>query len=358
MKFNYRQLIFVREYLGYTQTELASHITGLSQSNLSKYEKGIGGLSEDILGKIVDFLGFPEEFFALSISNNVENAHYRRKSNLTKKTRSQIEYSNKLIGYIIDEMSDTIEFPEFMFRTIDIEDGYTPEYIAGYTRKLLGVKDGPVRNICSLLENFGVIIVEANKDVDVFDGVSFLTDKGFCVMVINRNFSNDHKRFTIAHELGHIIMHLSPEFPIPEYRNKEDEAHRFASEFLMPETQIYNSLAGLKLQYLMPLKDMWLTSMASIVRRAKDLKCISPEKYKYFNIELSRKGYKRQEPGNVFIDSPSSYYDAFGLLRNELGYSDSELSTYFNLPIDVIKEYCMYNTTFLRVVGVPNAKKP
>ena len=55
---NYGQLTFAREYRGFSQTELASKIPGLSQSNLSKYEKGVGQLSDEIIAKIVDFLQF------------------------------------------------------------------------------------------------------------------------------------------------------------------------------------------------------------------------------------------------------------------------------------------------------------
>ena len=312
MEINYKQIIFAREYRGYSQTELASKIVGLSQSNLSKYEKGIGPLSTDVLNRIIDFLGFPTDFYEKKISNIAENAHYRRKKGMTKNERSQIDHSNKLLGYIVDQMGESVEFPDMSFRMIDLEDGYTPETVAQYTRKYLGLKDEPVRNIFSLLERNGIIIIELDYDVDLFDGVSFLTDGGY----YNKNFSNDHKRFTLAHELGHLIMHTSNEFLISEYRDKEDEANRFASEFLMPSDAISNSLRGLKLQYLVELKRYWLTSMASIVRRAKDLKCITNEKYKYFSIELSRRGYRKSEPVNVYIDMPNMYNEAYKLHKN------------------------------------------
>ena len=68
MTFNNKQLTFVREYLGYSQTELASHIVGLSQSNLSKFEKGIGLLSSEVIQRIIDFFGLPEEFYSEKIS--------------------------------------------------------------------------------------------------------------------------------------------------------------------------------------------------------------------------------------------------------------------------------------------------
>lgn len=341
MKFYYKQLTFVREYRGYSQTELAANIPGLSQSNLSKFEKGLGNLSSEVIKRIIDFLDFPEEFYEKSIGNKVENAHYRRKSGITKKNRNFIECSNKIIGYLVDEMAQSVEYPEMNLRFIDLEDGYTPESAARFTRKYIGISESePIKNICTLLERYGIIIVERDYDVDIFDGVSFTTDNGTFVMVINKNFSNDHKRLTIAHELGHIIMHLSSSFPIPDYRDKEKEAYEFAAEFLMPKEAIRPSLMGLKLNYLAPLKEYWLTSMASIIRRAKDLACINADKYKYFNIEFSRRKYNTHEPINVEIDEPSVFYGAYSLFKNELGYTIEDISRAFSLPIDIIKEYC------------------
>lgn len=341
MKIDYRQLIFAREYRGYSQTELAANISGLSQSNLSKFEKGLAPLSTDVISRIIDFLRFPQSFYEQKISNKIENAHFRRKKGITKREKANIEYSNKLIGYIIDRMADSIEFPDISLRMIDLEDGFTPESVATYTRRYFGLKDEPVRDIISFLERNGIIVIELDYNIDFFDGVSFVTDAGYYAVIINKNFSNDHKRFTLAHELGHIIMHSNPEFLIPDYRDKELEAHRFASEFLMPSEYIIDSLRGLKLQYLAELKKYWLTSMSSIIRRAKDLRCISNDKYTYFNIELSRRGYKKKEPIEVYIDSPKLFNEAYKMHKNELSYSDDELSQAFNLPIDIINRFCI-----------------
>lgn len=337
---NYRQITFAREYRGYTQTDLSSKIKGLSQSNLSKYERGVGPLSEEIIGKIISFLNFPQDFFEKTISNNAENAHYRRKATVSKSDKLSVEYSNKMIGYIIDQMSVSLELPELLIKYVDIEDGYSPEYIAQYTRRFLGIGDGPVRDINSILEKNGIIIIELDANVDIFDGVSFLTDNGYPIIIVNKNFSNDHKRYTIAHELGHIVMHTSRDFLIKEDRDKEKEANVFAGEFLMPASMIGKSLENIKLSYLTELKRYWLTSMASIIRRAYYLKYIDKNKYVYFNIELSRKGYKKEEPLNVYIDEPKLFLTAYNMHKNELEYSDDELSTAFSLPVDVIDRFC------------------
>lgn len=347
---NPRQLTFVREYRGYSQTELSSKVKGLSQSNLSKFEKGVGQLSDEVKQRIIDFLGFPKDFYEQSISNNVENAHYRKKLGIGKKEKEYIERSNKLIGYIIDQMAGSIDFPKFSLRTMDLEEGYSPEYVAQFTRRLIGITEGAIKDICSILEKYGIIIVEQYDYGEGFDGVSFITDGGIPVMIINGNRSNDRKRLDIAHELGHILMHLFPNIAIPSYRDKEKEAFRFAAEFLMPEKEIKSSLLKLKLSYLIPLKQCWLTSMAAIIHRAMDLDCIDKDWYQYLNIELSRRGYKKNEPVDVYMDRPELFFEAYNLFKTELDYSDSELADTFNLPLDVLTHFFARKPTLLRIL--------
>lgn len=335
---NHRQLTFAREFRGYSQSELSSSITGLSQSNLSKFEKGIGYLSESVQNEIINFLNFPKDFFDKKIFNVIDNANYRKKSTVSKSHVNDFEFRCKLVGYIIDEMSEDINWPEFKFRPLNVEDGFEPEYIAMYTRKKCKIDPfKPVRDIFTVIENNGVIIYEIDA-LEKFDGVSFHTDKGYPVIIINKNFSNDRKRFTLAHELGHLLMHNESEFPISSYRDKEKEANLFASEFLMPENAIKNSLFRLKFRDLLEFKQYWLTSMASIVRRAADLNCISSIEYKNFYIQLSRAGYTKREPGHVFIDQPSVFSEGIKLLRDDLKYTLDELVNYLSLPEDVIDE--------------------
>lgn len=347
MEFNFKQLVFAREYMNISQTELSSKIKGLSQSNLSKFEKGIGSLSPDVLKRIIDYLGFPETFYEKIIYNRIENAQYRRKSGISKAKRINIDCSNKLLGYIIDQMGESVDFPDMNIQTYDVEDGFSPENIARFTRKYLGLKDEPVLNIFSLLENNGIIVKEYDYDENIFDGVSFQTDGGHYVIIINKNFSNDHKRFTLAHELGHIIMHFC--YIIPDYRNIEDEAHRFAAEFLMPENLIKSSLLNLKMKDLASIKSKWLTSMASLIKRAKELHCIDQNRYTFFNVELSRLGYKKSEPVIVPIDRPHLFNDAYMLHRNALAYSDNELADAFSLPVNIITKFCNEQRIKLRV---------
>lgn len=338
---NFKQLTFAREFRGLSQTELSQEIKGLSQSNLSKFEKGLATLSEQLQEKIIEHLGFPKEFYNEKIYNVLESSNYRKKSVITKSDLLKFEQRCKLVGYLVDEMAETLEWPEFKLTPLNIEDGFSVKKIANYTRKQLKLDtDEPVKNIMSLLESNGIIIYEIVA-LDKFDGISFISKKGYPIIVINKSFSSDRKRFTIAHELGHILMHDERNFAISEFRSekiKETEANMFASEFLMPEDEIKNSLYGLNLKDLATLKSYWLTSMASILRRAKDLKCLDDNRFKYFNIELSRLGYKKHEPIDVFIDKPKLLNKAYDIFTNDLDYNINDLSKYFRLPTEIINE--------------------
>ncbi len=346
---NYKQLTFAREYRGYSQTELSNFIQGLSQSNLSKFEKGIGVLSEDLQHRIMEFLDFPIEFFNRKISTTIENGNYRKRSAVTKTEILHFETNCKLIGYMIDEFSTTVDWPEFKLFPLNVEDGYTPQKIAQFNRSQLGLnRDEPVRNIIGLLESKGVIVYEIDV-IEKFDGVSFVTTSGFPLIIINKNFPNDRKRYTIAHELGHLLMHNENNFPVSDNRDKEMEANIFAAEFLMPEAEIKHSLRNLKMSDLAALKQIWLTSMSSIIRRAKDLGCITPDRYKFFSIEMSRYGYSRREPHEVAIDNPACFKNACKLLQNELSYSKHDFSRFFALPNNIIEKFIFPTTNDVKL---------
>lgn len=350
MTANYKQLTLAREYSSISQSELSSNIKGLSQSTLSKFEKGIGQLAEKTIKDIADYLGFPLSFFHKDISIKIENTHYRKRSHVGVKDINKLEATLAMIADVIDSMSKEIDFPIYSLGFYNTENGFSPEKIAEFVRKKMGLKyNEPVKDIIQLIESSGVVIYELNTNIDSFDGVSLISNMGIPLIVINKNMPNDRKRFTLSHELGHIIMHLSPDFMVSSYRNKEVEANAFAAEFLMPTDAIVNSLCDLKISYLSELKRYWHTSMASIIVKAKSLGCISNDRYKYILIEMSRMGYRTNEPIEVPIDKPQIITEAYSLYKNHLSYTENELSNIFSLPISFMTELFNKNNNKLKL---------
>ena len=341
------QLTFAREYRGLTQTALASRVRGLSQSNLSKYEKGLGMLSDEVLVRAMSVLEFPFEFLNLEISNKVDCRHYRKKASIKSSNRDKIDRFISLVAYCFDWLTESVEIPDFKFRYIDLESGTTPEEVATYVRRQFRLGTYPLDDICNFLERNGVSVFFWDCEYEEFDGVSLVTDKGNHLVVINKNMSNDRIRFSLAHELGHTIMHQCVDFFIPEIRDKEKEAHRFASELLMPSQIIRNSLLNLKFSDLPTLKTYWLTSMSSIVLKAKNLGQIDDKRYIMIRNEMSRRAWLKKEPYDVYIDEPSVIRKSYELIIKSLGYNNKQISELCKIPLDVTEDVFGFKTNII-----------
>lgn len=106
-------------------------------------------------------------------------------------------------------------------------------------------------------------------DMDKFDGLTMFTANQAPVIWINRKTPNDRKRFNLAHELGHLVMHLRSEDLDKSEDQKEREANEFAGEFLMPESQCKEDLFNLKYKELGAKKLYWKVSKAAIIFKGK-----------------------------------------------------------------------------------------
>ena len=214
----------------------------------------------------------------------------------------------------------------------------SPQEIAYKVRNFLGVPAGPIDKIVSLLEKNGVIVMFLNvDDMEKFDGLTMFTMNQAPVIWINRNIPNDRKRFSLAHELGHLVMHLRSDNLEKSEEQKELEANEFAGEFLMPKSQCKVDLFKLKYKDLGMKKYYWKVSKAAIIYRAKELKCISEETARYLYVTLGRYGERKNESVQVPIDEPQIVKKMYSLHVSELKYSVEEMMDITGLMTDDIK---------------------
>lgn len=333
-----KQLAFAREYRGLTQKALSAAISGLSQSNLSKYEKGIESLSDETVERIMLYLNFPVDFLNLNICNDVENKHYRKRASINAASRKQIDRTISLIAYCFDWMSDFVELPDYTLGDYDLEQGISPSEVARQVRRQCKLGATPIKDICTILEKNGVFIYFWDCPYDDFDGVSLITDNGFHLIIINKNQSNDRIRWTLAHELGHSLMHENIALFINGNRDKEKEANEFAAEFLLPESEARRAFVNIKMSQLASFKSYWLTSMGAIVQRSKQLGGITTEKYKLLRIEFSRRSWNKKEPISVYIDRPTVFDQMYDLIVNSLHYNSEDMVKSMGIPVDIINE--------------------
>lgn len=327
---NPKLITLAREYRGKTQTQLSNEIPGLVQGNLSRMEKGILNVTDEVIEKIAENLNFPKSFFySEHVKTPVNDFYYRKRVSIPKKELSTLEAKIDIFRMIIDRLLESVDIPQFNIPQYNLEFGGTPEQVARKTRQFLKLERGPIQNLIRLLERHGLIILPIGSASEKFDGITTYSDSGQPIMFINDSMPNDRKRFTISHELAHLILHIP--FTLSPDRDEEDEANRFAAEFNMPELDSRNDLIGLRLTNLGNLKQYWKVSMAFIIKRAKDLGAIKEAKAKNLMIELSRRGWRKREPGNVYLDTPILFSQIINTHIQELGYNENELASILNL---------------------------
>jgi Zn-dependent peptidase ImmA (M78 family)/transcriptional regulator with XRE-family HTH domain len=327
--FNPEMLILARESWGFSQTELAE-LVAVNQGTISRIEAGLLSPSDDILKGFAEQLEFPEKFFTQSdkiYGFNSTVFFHRKRQSLADKVLRRLHAQMNLCRMRIDRLTRSIQ-TQVDFRFVHME---PVEYaggvaaIARLVRSTWLLPPGPVRNLTQAIEEAGGIVVEFDFQTKQADAISEWVP-GFAPMFLvnsNSNIPWDRRRLTLAHELGHVILH---KFPDPKM---EEEANEFAAEFLMPRRDIKPSLFGLTMAKLADLKRVWKVSMQALIERAYQLKTITEYQRRLFYVNLNRGGRSRiHEP--LENEYPPERPEVFRrLVRTHLeilGYSLRELA--------------------------------
>jgi Zn-dependent peptidase ImmA (M78 family) len=192
------------------------------------------------------------------------------------------------------------------------------------------------------VEDVGVIVVLEDFGIPKLDGVSVFSNKRTPMIFLNLQAPPSRRRFSIAHELAHTVLHrnLSPDV--------DEQADALAAEILMPEDEIALELADgpLTLARLADLKLRWRVSMAALLYRAKTLKLIDPRRYTYLWTQMSQSGYRIREPHEELFDNeaPSLERELIQFHREDLEYSDAEIAESLDIPCEEVNK--RYNAEF------------
>lgn len=322
---NYAMLAIARESRGLTQNQLVEKVQNLNQGNYSKMEKGLLPIPEETIVNIANALGYNKSFFfKAAVNTPISSFYYRKRVSMTKKDLSILESKMDIVRMMVDELLESVDIPNFTLPNFEVDEENSPSDIAIKIREYLKIPRGPIKNLIEVLEAAGIVIYFFKTTVLKFDGITLLTDKGQPIIFINDSIPNDRKIFTIAHELGHLIMHI-PFSPLPNDRDEEKETNEFAGEFLMPYLDCRNDLMDLRYNQLGVLKSYWRVSKAAILYRAKDIYAITHDRYTNLNIELSKNGEKKKESGFIDISEPKLVTLMVNVHENNLGYSLNEM---------------------------------
>lgn len=339
-QFNPEMLILARQSRGYSQSEL-TQLLSMSPGWLSRIEAGLREITPEWIQRVAEILDYPISFFYRDTQlygPGVSEMFSRSRSKVPIKARDKNQARIEIHRINIERLLSGVDIGDIEIPQYDIEefDGNIRN-IARAVRAKWNLPNGPVRNVVKTIEAARGIVVPINFESRLVDATSYWLKKMPPIFFMGINFPTDRIRFSLSHELGHIVMHQDNPNPY-----QEQQADEFAAEFLMPENDIKPYLTDISLPRLASLKPYWKVSMAALLKRAKDLKTITDRHAKTLWIEMGKAGYRVREPLELDLpkEEPKLLEEIIGVYCNQMHYSVEELAKLFDLyPHEVCHIY-------------------
>lgn len=349
--FNGEQLKKARMYRGYTVGELAE-LSGYQRQTISMYENGKSTpIDISVIMNLSRVLNFPPQFFTdQSVKLSSGSTYFRALLTTNKKYRNQQEQKMEFVAALYSFIQEYVDFPELNLPEIPCD--VSPEEAAGILRKHWGLGDRPISNLIYTVEENGIIVTSFKTETDDVDAFSKMIEiegeQRYFIGYSSNKTSVARIHFDVAHELGHICLHgwsedvesLSKE----EFKEREEQAHRFAAAFLLPESTFRRDvIAGpYSLPYYKQLKQKWKVSMAAMIRRAYTLSVISADDYQMLVRTMQRRSIWKNEPlDDVLITSePSLLRTSVMMLLSEKVFTPKEFveELSFNFGLSLYSE--------------------
>jgi len=288
-----------RAVAGLTQAHVVERLANLgvrlSKGGLSKYERSGSVPPAALLLKLAHVLGVRSEYLLTEPAVSVEWLAFRKLSRMGTRRQERIQ---ALAGKTVEAQVWLQKklYPGLKSSFPAAELVRTPgeaEAVAAKVRKGWGLGDLPVESLTEALEDNGGIVVECEQHEGEFDGLCGWANKRHPIITVAKTAPDDRRRFSMAHELGHLMMKCQP-------AQQETLAHRFAAAFIVPPAVAVRELGGKRRQIsfaeLAILKQKHGLSMQAWVRRALDLGIIEQGCYRSLCKAFSQRGWRTAEP--------------------------------------------------------------
>lgn len=308
------RLRVLRELLGLTQADLAE-AAGVSQAWVSSVETGSRTATEDGLAAIAEATGTPASFFyARPSSVPLDSLRFRKLASASQKTTNRIHAFYGESFRVTEDLLKSEKYPPpplpYATRSeITLDD--VEEFATATRESLRLAPDKPIPHLTRALERTGIAVSPiALPDLDGEKqpvatghfGVSYWAGIGEPALIgYFPGQQGDRDRFTLAHELGHCVLHTFR--PRPEYA--ETEANRFATALLVPRQRVLEDISdSLQLRDYARLKATWGVSIQALIMRGCDLGVVSEMRKRSLFVQLSAKGWRKSEPVKVGQEEP------------------------------------------------------
>jgi len=336
--FNAERLTIARMRRGMTKKHLADR-AGLNVRNITEYEQGRQSPTVESLSMLSVALGFPVDFFCddgLEMLPQAALSFRSRRSTsaaLKNQALATATFAQRFGEWLIENFNvPNLDIPEELSE-------HSPEDAAAMLRAYWGNQYSPLKNVLHLLEAKGVFVFSFGLDSDEVDAFSFWKS-GRPFILLSQNKTSERRRFNVAHELGHLVLHRDLDFSdnCAVSKKMEQEADDFAAAFLMPGVSIQAEQVRFPtIGKIFELKKKWNVSAMAMLRRLNSLGMISPWTYKKLCIELSKRGLRSAEEDSAPFESSEVLRQVAECLART-GKSFRSVAVELNFPPDELNE--------------------
>ncbi len=290
---------------GLSMEKLAREV-GVSANMIKKYEHNVSMPGSSKLISLAQALDTRVEYFFRPNHCQLNDLEYRKRNRTTQKTINNIKEN------VMDQAERWFELKnlwpnapirEFLIPPIlpkEINSLEQVEEIADTIRQEWSLGLNPIPHVISMLETQGILVIITNagsqKD---FDGLQTKINSQPIIVCIDYN-DGARQRFTLAHELGHLLLQNR----IGEDMDEEKVCNRFAGALLIPSSSVQEYFGKkrhkIEFQELFHLKHTFGISMLACLRRAADLSIISHTTYTHMMIEFGKRGWRSCEPDKSY----------------------------------------------------------
>lgn len=297
-----------RAAAGLSLRELSARMDGLVTAQaIGKYERDADMPSARVLAGLARALGVAEGGLLADGELVLEGVEFRKKASASQREQAglQARTIRSLENYLAVE--DLLRL-----RSVDwqrprnsphrVRDFRDAEDAARSVREDWGLGTDPIPNLAELLEERGVKVL--SLDLDTIDGLAARVERkgreAARVIVVKRSAWSERKRFSLAHELGHMVIDAAPGM------DGEKAANRFAGAFLITadalRAEVGASRSSISVGELVALKQRFGVSIQAIAFRCKDLGILGPAAFSRLFRLFSQRGWRTppfEEPGRL-----------------------------------------------------------
>jgi len=316
---------------------------GVTKTAIQKYEKGMVTPDSAKLLQIAKACGVRTEYFVREASVDLVNVEFRKTSTfgvkraqaLQLRVASQVEKRIALLNAFPTSPIARFAVPDVVPKQInDLE---ALEAVADNVRHAWSLGLNPIGDLTGTLEALGLLVLTVDEAHSAFSGmtaVAIASDgRRYPVVAVSTTWSGDRQRFTLAHELGHVLLSGR----LADGLDEEKACDRFTGAFLAPRAAVKQELGEqrrrLEPRELHRLKHEYGLSMKGWAIRALQCAVISHAYFEILMKQFSINRWHRLEPGDPLpTETPQLFEQLVYRALAEQLISESKAATLLGAP--------------------------